>query len=231
MKFPKTLQKKQVIHVLRDILLAGKTHKLIVIDYASQIESSIINKLRSFVYGDEIIYLQEIFRKYRCSENPNLFANHVNYKSQIRYFAQDKRIYRMTTDSLKNILDQICSHYPEIYRQRISPLTIEDANIFNLQKTNKERSITFELHTDIWFPWVRGFGEEKIATTVETLYDNRQLALPHTRRLNQFLLEMQQLVHQYNATWEVEKSEIPEIYRKMVNQTGIELLPDFHLDL
>jgi hypothetical protein len=41
---------------------------------------------------------------------------------------------------------------------------------------------------------------------------------------------MEKIANQYGGVWRVETENIPEIYKKMVNQTGIELLPDFHPD-
>lgn len=44
--------------------------------------------------------------------------------------------------------------------------------------------VTFSLHSDIWFPWVRGLLEEDDGPR---WHDNRELAARHTPRLNQFL--------------------------------------------
>ncbi|MBI5929425.1 MAG: hypothetical protein HY862_08960 [Chloroflexi bacterium] len=66
--------------------------------------------------------------------------------------------------------------------------------------------IRIELHTDIWFPWVKGFLDDpsEFPTHYDPqrkMFDNRILANCHTVRLNRFLEKVRELTLNHEGIW------------------------------
>lgn len=85
--------------------------------------------------------------------------------------------------------------------------------------------VKVSLQTDIWFPRVLGILEDVFpAPNEEGMYDNRELALCHTPRLNRFLAGVQELVTEAGGEWELLAPEgSAEHYAGMVSENGISL--------
>lgn len=97
-------------------------------------------------------------------------------------------------------------------------LSVSNESVFELQ---------VKLHSDLWFPWVKGFEDDKSISMQDGMCDNRQLAWRHTPRLNQCLTELRQLVMDAGGTWKVGTENVHEQYQHMVTETGIQLnMPD-----
>jgi hypothetical protein len=79
------------------------------------------------------------------------------------------------------------------------------------------------LHTDIWFPKVGGFLEDHSPYQSRVFHDNRELALRHTPRLNQFLASVRDLTLEFGGTWKVDYPSIDEQYNQQFNENGINL--------
>lgn len=94
---------------------------------------------------------------------------------------------------------------------------LEDGNLL----INTNETIEINLNTDIWFPWVVGFMEDKPAQSQEDMYDNRQLALRHTPRFNDFLYSLRTLTDSLDMAWELK--HVHPSYNWMVNENGINL--------
>jgi hypothetical protein len=79
------------------------------------------------------------------------------------------------------------------------------------------------LFTDIWFPKVGGFLEEQpVWYEDRVFYDNRELALRHTPRLNRFLANVRDITLEMGGTWYVDKDGYPTSrYEEQFNEDGI----------
>lgn len=79
------------------------------------------------------------------------------------------------------------------------------------------------LHSDIWFPYVRGLAHPKC--DLDRWFDNRDLALRHTPRLNSFVERCAALVVGAGGRWYVEASESKRTVAPFVHDRGIHLDP------
>jgi hypothetical protein len=85
--------------------------------------------------------------------------------------------------------------------------------------------LNIHLYTDIWFPWVScpleyvRYGYRHAVP----LFDNRELALRHTPRLNRFLNRVKQLIEQRGGSFKYDEDDITECYRPMISHEGIRL--------
>jgi hypothetical protein len=83
--------------------------------------------------------------------------------------------------------------------------------------------LSIELYTDIWFPKVGGYLEDHSPYQSRVFHDNRELALRHTPRLNQFLASVKDLTLEFGGTWKVDYPSIDEQYNQQFNENGINL--------
>jgi hypothetical protein len=93
------------------------------------------------------------------------------------------------------------------------------------QSTLEQKTINIGilLYSDIWFPWVVGWLEERRACgSNNDKYDNRELAQCHTPRLNRFISTVRELVLEYGGNWVID-SPPPDtgFYSPMVTEQGI----------
>jgi len=84
-------------------------------------------------------------------------------------------------------------------------------------------TLRFYLHTDIWLPWVWGefvpFEEQ-----ARELYDNIELALHHTPRLNRFLQEARAQTLAIGGSWQLDQvDELRKYLRPQLSDDGIVL--------
>ncbi len=85
--------------------------------------------------------------------------------------------------------------------------------------------LSIELYTDIWFPEVGGYLEDQDTPYGHRIfYDNRELALRHTPRLNRFLTGVRDLTLEFGGTWSVDRDpESNDRYDLMHDENGINL--------
>ena len=103
-----------------------------------------------------------------------------------------------------------------MYMQDVGPITI-NGPVNHLQVT---------LHTDIWFPWIRGLLDGWLDDELKTglPFDNRALAERHTPALNAFLSEARSLALSSGLTWELDEPEgVALHYADWVREDGIRL--------
>jgi hypothetical protein len=114
------------------------------------------------------------------------------------------------------------------YMSHVAPITISGLTKIDVQNTrNNPVYISIKLETDIWFPWVVGFLEDcEPPLNLQDMFDNRELALQHTPRLNRFLSSVYDLVQELNGEWELgESDEECSFYERMRGIHSIELNP------
>lgn len=80
--------------------------------------------------------------------------------------------------------------------------------------------VAFRIFSDIWFPWVRGFLEQRV--DVHRFYDNRPLAQCHAPRLNRFLALVSETTRACGGTWEIDEED-SRVMSWMLAETGIRL--------
>jgi len=91
-----------------------------------------------------------------------------------------------------------------------------------LKRTSKEAMIfVISLHSDIWFPYVRGFAHP--ATDLTRFFDNRELAGAHTPRLNVFIRTVQQRLANAGVELKIDPQDSARSYLPWVTPTGIAL--------
>jgi hypothetical protein len=87
----------------------------------------------------------------------------------------------------------------------------------------REVRVQLRLDTDIWFPSVMGMLEDIPEEGLKPdRYDNRELALRHTPRLNAFLAEIRQLALEAGGRWEVlDVGDLGVNYAGMWDASGV----------
>jgi hypothetical protein len=82
-------------------------------------------------------------------------------------------------------------------------------------------SLRFHLHSDIWLPWIWGHFVP-FEDRARELYDNIDLALHHTPRLNRFLQEARAQTLAVGGSWRLESSDQRRSYlRPQMNDDGV----------
>lgn len=82
-------------------------------------------------------------------------------------------------------------------------------------------TVRFELHSDIWFPWI--FGSAHPESDHERMFDNRELACRHTLRLNAFLRAVSAKALALGGRWSVDLEETGENALLWLDEQGIQL--------
>jgi hypothetical protein len=88
----------------------------------------------------------------------------------------------------------------------------------------RETYLTINLYTDIWFPKVKGFIENIRPLSPHIpgrMFDNQELALRHTPRLNRFLRSVKKLIEGRGGHMDVDCSNFQEFYGSMCSEGGI----------
>ncbi len=88
----------------------------------------------------------------------------------------------------------------------------------------RETYLTINLYTDIWFPRVKGFIENIRPLSqyvADRMFDNQELALRHTPRLNRFLRSVKKLIEERGGHMDVDCSNFQEFYGSMCREDGI----------
>jgi hypothetical protein len=197
----------------------AESSQIISCNYADEIEKilSTSGRLYSFGVDDAIRY----GLSYICS-------------SKIRFYDLKGDIKE---EFSKDISSLLLENYPvkredstSLFPPTMPPILICGDMIVDLEYNSRQKLSTFEisinLHSDIWFPWIKGFVEGNIShirsfthPILGKAYDNRELANYHTPRLNKFLKTISQLILDYGGMWE-KGYDTPE-YIKMFTIDGI----------
>ena len=154
---------------------------------------------------------------------------HFQALSKVCYFDLAGSLVEAENRDLGLLLEQLRpekKQYSMGYMSHVAPITINGLSKIEIQNTkNNPIYISIKLETDIWFPLVVGFLEDREPfLNLENLFDNRELALQHTPRLNRFLSSVYNLVQELDGEWEMSES-IGEcsIYGRMCGTHSIEL--------
>ncbi|MEX3788803.1 hypothetical protein [Paraburkholderia sp. BR14374] len=79
--------------------------------------------------------------------------------------------------------------------------------------------IRFQIHSDVWFPWVRGFLDDSF--DLERWRDNRALAQFHTGRLNRFLSFVCESTCRIGGSWDLDHDASKKSLNFMLEPKGI----------
>lgn len=90
-----------------------------------------------------------------------------------------------------------------------------------LKRTIDEQIMTFSIYSDIWFPFV--LGEAHPSCDGQRYFDNRELALRHTPRLNAYLSAVAQAVTARGGAWSVESDSVARTMAAWVTEQGVVL--------
>jgi hypothetical protein len=81
--------------------------------------------------------------------------------------------------------------------------------------------VRFEICSDIWLPWVKGFLDEEFGRGI--WYDNRPLTERHSPRLNNFLLAVAEATNGAGAPFELDAERTLSTHAYLVSAKGIQL--------
>lgn len=230
--YPKDdIEMNRLLRLFKEISIIGEETEIYHIEKVDP-ESSIVTPC---TYSDE---LEKIFLE--SGELHSFGVDHgIKYKlkylcsSKLRYYdsqgnTQEEFVKDMRSLLLDNHLVSLSdSNVHLIYS---TPPILISIYAVDLKYNSKHQLDTFEisinLHTDIWFPWVKGFLEDDISsinTSIHPIlgvaYDNREIANYHTPRLNKFLQKISGLIVHYGGTWE--KGGDTQAYEEMFTIEGI----------
>lgn len=79
----------------------------------------------------------------------------------------------------------------------------------------------FEIHADVWFPWIFGGAHPK--ADFRRMFDNRELALRHTPRLNAFLAEVAEAARHAGGSFNMRADESATYASNFVTDEGVRL--------
>lgn len=91
----------------------------------------------------------------------------------------------------------------------------------SLDRVIDEQIMTFSIYSDIWFPFV--LGRAHPSCDGQRYFDNRDLALRHTPRLNSYLSAVAQAVTARGGTWSVERDSVARTMAAWVTEQGVAL--------
>jgi hypothetical protein len=104
------------------------------------------------------------------------------------------------------------------------------------QRRFRQAYLDIEIYTDIWFPWISGYMEDEdrgwktgfvdgktVIYQEGEWYDNRELAMCHTPRLNRFIQRVKQLTLDYGGEWSIDRADAKGSWDSHWNEDGIVL--------
>lgn len=172
-------------------------------------------------------YMEATFRKTQVLyffKISHLISEGLQIPTRVAYYNLEGDVEEKPINNLTALLRHL---RPELFLQwaEISPISISGGTIILDEiRARDEINLFFSIHTDIWFPKVRGsFDDEDRVDSddLDSMFDNSELALRHTPRLNRFLSRVRQLTYDMNGTWGI--LEPSEIYKSIITETGINL--------
>lgn len=161
--------------------------------------------------------------------------------SLLCYYSEDGKMIKEHIYNPATILRQQRSRDIEMFGQRwmhpYVPLVIHGRKVnFHIPDDKpdfmRKPSLSIQLRTDIWFPWIDGIIErfawedyperlEMGMPDIPVMYDNRELAHCHTPLLNQFLKEVREAGIAAGGKWVLEAAECR--YPDIVTEDGVKL--------
>lgn len=201
--------------------------------YAQYIEQILV-KTGKLIFFRQLSSITGLLPEYRIIAPARLSYYDINGElrdEEVKDVGELLRQVRPTQDDLPD-------YWPELSEQEIleekksidKSYKSEGSAIFfggNIVPKDSERDygsyLYINLYTDIWFPKVGGFLEDQpVLYEDRVFYDNSELALRHTPRLNRFLASVRDLTLEIGGTWHVDKDkESTEAYDKQYNEDGI----------
>ncbi|MBS1789200.1 MAG: hypothetical protein JST85_15855 [Acidobacteria bacterium] len=133
---------------------------------------------------------------------------------------------------LLQTLDPVEGSIPIGFMKRFPPLRVTGQRLIyagsppKLQNYRPTRSVTvrFAIHSDIWFPWV--YGSAHPHCDHKHMFDNRELSIVHTPRLNEFLIGLAAKTREIGGEWFIDETETGEDAIRWLDELGIDLDPD-----
>jgi hypothetical protein len=199
-------------------------------------------KIRSDYIEQDFLKRQNTDKPLDFNGFPYFFVGPPNFSTKLAYYDSRNEVVEQYVGNVGSLIAKI--YDIEINKHCADPTTAItfDANS-GLEFDEKNHKFTkneivevrIGLTTDIWFPWIDGdihayrpHGEEPYLQPVDrpdfgTVYDNRELANYHTRRLNKFLSESHKIVSSYGGKWELDTTEGDPMYAQMCNTLGVRL--------
>lgn len=192
----------------------------------SQAAESYLDSLKEIaIRTGEYPLLGNISTRDQTSINQSTFSTRICYYNREGYLEErdTQHIGQLLRELRPEVMEERPSfaYYPQpvgFIGSRIPLKGIPQSEVF------RDIGISIVLRSDIWFPQVVGYLEDYIYDE-ESLgsgkYDNRELALCHTPRLNHFLQKLRQLTLKLDGTWEVDTADIDYPYSDLLTETGI----------
>jgi hypothetical protein len=148
----------------------------------------------------------------------------LNGMATISYYDKAGIITSAEIENMGELMKQV--HSDDVFARNIPP--VEICGVQNLlcenNKISRKVIAYIYLHTNIWFPKIIDYMEQKDLTKEFETVDNSELAASHTPRLNRFLEVARDLTLNYGGTWYVIPGEHPRLhYHSMITETGIRL--------
>lgn len=181
-------------------------------------------------YIDKHAGIGDYFAYFDISSNEIVEIPDLVVTSRICYYDNGK----LATSHISNVASLLRRLYTqekgvplERFLPQVSPIVIK-GNRIELNKNDlsfsKSITLSIELYTDIWFPRLQGILENISAYQEGDMYDNAELSLCHTLRLNDFLRDVKALVLEFGGTWRLLNEETGyTLYRGQLTETGIKL--------
>lgn len=156
-----------------------------------------------------------------------------SYVTRICYYSKDGTLREDSVDNMGALLadlrpNDVNTYSIHRYMRAVRPITIE-GQLVPCKNEGIKKFVDWEFHfniyleTDIWYPYVLGYLETD--RMPRQLYDNRELALCHTPRLNSFLVAVRRIILDLGGGWFFDKegSSARDPYYERLTEVGISL--------
>lgn len=208
------------IYFMEELLEAGKRERVFYIQQTGEPYRFIAGMGQSYIdYNRQVARATGILPFFATtSYNTSVTTSHLCY------YDTNHQIVESEVAHLDKLMNRLHPTTDETYWIRAwSPVVISSTGAVHLDEEKYDTYVSIDLHTDIWFPKVMGWLEEKPAEDTGTLYSNWELAACHTPRLNRFIGSIYGLTLDMGAEWIFSLGACHPLYQPMLTETGIKL--------
>jgi hypothetical protein len=173
----------------------------------------------------ELLFFQQINNAFPCPTEEGIDQT----PTRLCYYEADGTLTEQEVNNLGELLERLRPdlEWDRYYMTQMTPVDLygqrayrfDDGHIWPLD-------LGISLRTDIWFPKVLGYLEEREYFYAPLQWrDNRELAYCHTPRLNRFLAKAKALTLDLGGEWGLADKEQKEVeyrqYAEMLTDDGI----------
>ena len=225
-------QPRALVDVARAVLAAGEAHRIYRVIEAPEIGYL---RERDGALGDVLVRMLEhdrvvdLFHFTGAAMMPGQ-PHSSTVETDLCYFDRDDRRVERPVRDLGAVLESVepvpgsiargfMTHYPAIRITGRRYTDVRERVFVDSHPHPLPVSIRIAVHSDIWWPWV--FGSAHPERDHRRMFDNRDLALMHTLRLNAFLRDVAAATRSAGGTFALQADETTPTARNWTDDTSV----------